>query len=168
MSVIKFVPARLYGISRRRLLKVIGTGLATGLVSPIAFKAFATETQNSSADLDRFMSASKALTEKQDLNPIIAQRLYHLLAKQPGFAAALADLQLQLSKAPEQWSASQQKTANEILSAWYLGKVGEGTQAQVVSYEKALMFDAVAGALVIRSYCSGRPGYWAARPEITA
>jgi len=54
-----------------------------------------------------------------------------------------------------------------VLSAWYLGKVGEGAHARVVSYENALMFDAVSDVLVIRSYCSNRPGYWAAKPDTT-
>ena len=111
-------------ISRRRLLKVSGAGLAAGL--------------------------------------------YRLLVKQPGFTAGLLQLQPLPQGSPGAWSAAQQKTASDVLSAWYLGKVGEGAEAQVVSYEKALMFDAVAGVLVIRSYCSGKPGYWAAQPAATA
>jgi hypothetical protein len=151
-------------ISRRSLLKIAGVGLAAGLMSPVALTAVAANTQAPGSNLEEFMQVSLALSGKQQLNPQIGQRLYQLLAIQPGFIDGLAQLQPLPQGKPEQWSPTQQKTASEVLSAWYLGKVGKGAEAQVVSYEKALMFDAVAGVLVIRSYCSGKPGYWAAQP----
>jgi hypothetical protein len=64
MPGFKFASARLYEASRRRLLKVIGLGLVTGLVSPIPLRAFATETQDSIVELKKFMSVSMALTKK--------------------------------------------------------------------------------------------------------
>lgn len=167
MSKTDFTSPRQQGISRRRLLKVAGAGLAAGLMGPVALTAVAANTQAPGSNLEEFMQVSLALTGKQQLNPQIGQRLYQLLATQPDFTGALAQLQPLPQGKPGQWSAAQQKTASDVLSAWYLGKVGEGAEAQVVSYEKALMFDAVAGVLVIRSYCSGKPGYWAAQPAAT-
>lgn len=168
MSEPEFTSPRWQGISRRRLLKVVGVGLAAGLMGPVALRAVAANTQAPGADLEKFMQVSLALTGKQQLNPQIGQRLYRLLATQPGFTVGLAQLQPLSQGKAGQWSAAQRKTARDVLSAWYLGKVGEGAQAQVVSYEKALMFDAVADVLVIRSYCSNRPGYWAEQPDAAA
>ena len=155
-------------ISRRRLLKLSSAGLAAGLLGPVALTALAESTRAPDSSLETFMQVSLALTGKQQLNPKIGQRLYRLLATQPGFTVGLAQLQPLSQGKAGQWNAAQRKTARDVLSAWYLGKVGEGAQAQVVSYEKALMFDAVADVLVIRSYCSNRPGYWAEQPDAAA
>ena len=154
-------------ISRRRLMKLTGVGLAAGLLSPIALTAVAEIARAPDSNLETFMLVSRSLTGRKKLNPHIGQRLFQLLVKQPGFTAGLLQLQHLPQGSPEAWSTAQQKTATDVLSAWYLGKVGEGAEAQLVSYEKALMFDAVAEVLVIRSYCSGKPGYWAAQPAAT-
>ena len=161
-------------ISRRRLLENtgVGLGLATGFISPLLLSACSEAPPPDSAalpdNLQQFMGVSQALTGKQQLNPVIGERLLALLDAQPGFIAGLAELAPLPKGDPDSWLATQQKTAQDIMSAWYLGKVGEGFDAQVVSYEKALMFDAVAGVLVIRSYCSGKPGYWAEKPAAAA
>ena len=152
-------------ISRRRLLENTGVGLAAGLIGPLVLGA---SSASAASDLQQFMDVSKALTGKQQLDKVVGQRLLQLLEAQPGFTAGLSGLTPVPKGDPAGWSAAQQKTASAVVSAWYLGKVGEGTDARVVSYEKALMFDAVAGVLVIRSYCSGKPGYWAAQPATTA
>jgi len=152
-------------ISRRRLLENTGLGLAAGLIGPLVLGA---SSASAASDLQQFMEVSKALTGKQQLDKVVGQRLFQLLQAQPGFTAGLSGLTPMLKVGPAGWSAAQQKTASAVVSAWYLGKVGEGTDVRVVSYEKALMFDAVAGVLVIRSYCSGKPGYWAAQPATTA
>lgn len=60
------------------------------------------------------------------------------------------------------------KIAKTILSAWYLGVVTSGKQTKLIAYENALMFDSVSDVLVIRSYCSNRPGYWANKPLVAA
>ena len=152
-------------ISRRRLLENTGVGLAAGLIGPLVLGA---SSASAASNLQQFMEVSKALTGKSQLDPVIGPRLFRLLEAQQGFTAGLKALLPLPTGDPASWSKAQQKTASEVVSAWYLGKVGEGAEAQVVSYEKALMFDAVAGVLVIRSYCSGKPGYWAAHPATTA
>jgi hypothetical protein len=152
-------------ISRRCLLEKTGYGLAAGLVGPLVLGA---SSAAGASDQQRFMDVSKTLTGKPQLDTVIGQRLFQLLETQPGFIAGLNTLSPLPKGDPANWSKAQQETASAVLSAWYLGKVGAGLDAAVVSYEKALMFDAVAGALVIRSYCSGKPGYWAAEPTVTA
>lgn len=54
----------------------------------------------------------------------------------------------------------QQKTALQILEAWYLGVV----DGNVVTYEQALMYSVVSDTLVIRTYCPNQPGFWAEPP----
>lgn len=152
-------------ISRRCLLGYTGAGLVAGIIGPLALNS---SSASAASNLQRFMEVSRALTGKSQLDEVIGQRLLQLLDALPGFTAGWHEL-LPIPKGdPSGWSAAQQKIASEIISAWYLGKVGEGTDARVVSYEKALMFQAVTGVLVIRSYCSGKPGYWAAQPVATA
>ena len=57
-------------------------------------------------------------------------------------------------------SDAQQKTALQILEAWYLGVV----DGNVVTYEQALMYSVVSDTLVMRTYCPNQPGFWAEPP----
>ncbi|MCH9691847.1 MAG: sorbitol dehydrogenase family protein [Gammaproteobacteria bacterium] len=154
-------------ISRRRSLRYIA-GFAACLLIPTGLKTSADSPQKAEPTLDQFMKVSLFLTGKKTLNPKIGQRLYQILTKKSGFSTGLLQLQSLTQSNPETWNIVQREAAIDILSAWYLGKVGQGATAQVVSYEKALMFDAVTGVLGIRSYCSGRPGYWSAKPVASA
>ncbi|MGO4743102.1 sugar dehydrogenase complex small subunit [Serratia quinivorans] len=159
---------RVNGVSRRRLLGFIGVGLVSSLMMPVSLKAFAADGQPSPVNLDKFMRVSRALTGKRYLNPVIGQRLLAaILQYRPEAVAQLALLQTLPTGTPTGWSAPQQDIARLILQGWYLGQVGEGENIAVVTYEKALMFDAVSDVLVIRSYCTHRPGYWAAKPDVT-
>ncbi|WP_411704024.1 sugar dehydrogenase complex small subunit [Edaphovirga cremea] len=167
MLVIPPSVPRVSGVSRRRLLGYLGVGLVSSLMSPIPLKAFAAENSSSAADLEKFLLVSRGLTGKRYLNPQIGERLFTLLVKrEANFVQQLAALQPLPAGAPASWPQAQQDIARQILQSWYLGKVGEGADAGVVSYEKALMFDAVSDVLVIRSYCPNRPGYWASRPDV--
>lgn len=158
---------RVSGVSRRRLLGFIGVGLVSSLMMPVTLKAFAADGEASPADLDKFMRVSRALTGKRHLNPVIGQRLFGaILQRKPDVMTQLALLQTLPAGAPSGWGAPQQEIARLILQGWYLGQVGEGADIAVVTYEKALMFDAVSDVLVIRSYCTNRPGYWAAKPDV--
>ncbi|MFW5389047.1 sugar dehydrogenase complex small subunit [Yersinia sp. 2542 StPb PI] len=155
------------GISRRRLLGYIGVGLVSSLMSPLSLDAFAASTQTSPQNLERFMLVSRALTGKRQLNVQIGQRIYQvLLGKIGGFDQKLSLLQPLPAGEPQQWPPLQQQIARQILQGWYVGVIGEGTDAAVISYENALMFDAVSDVLVIRSYCPNKPGYWAVKPDV--
>ena len=55
-------------------------------------------------------------------------------------------------------------TVTAVMRAWYLGIVGALPTAQVLAYERALMFDPVKDVLTIPSYCRDVPFYWAHRP----
>lgn len=55
-------------------------------------------------------------------------------------------------------------TLRSIVSAWYLGIVGDHLTGQVVAYDLALMQEVVRDSVVTPSYCTRAPGYWAAPP----
>ncbi|CFQ30979.1 sugar dehydrogenase complex small subunit [Yersinia bercovieri] len=167
MSVNRSPIPQVRGISRRRLLGYIGVGLVSSLMTPLPLDAFAASTQTSPQNLEKFMLVSRALTGKRQLNGQIGQRIYQiLLGKIGGFDQKLALLQLLPAGEPAQWPPLQQQIARQILQGWYIGVIGEGADAAVISFENALMFDAVSDVLVIRSYCPNRPGYWAAKPDV--
>lgn len=52
----------------------------------------------------------------------------------------------------------------QIMQAWYLGIVGAGTQARVVTYEFALNAQTVADKLRPPSYSYGVYGSWTSNP----
>jgi hypothetical protein len=51
-----------------------------------------------------------------------------------------------------------------IVTAWYLGVVGEGEHARVVAFETALNAVAVADVLKPPTYCYGAYGSWTKKP----
>ncbi|MBS1039120.1 sugar dehydrogenase complex small subunit [Gluconobacter cerinus] len=121
-----------------------------------------------------FLSLSEFLTGKKDLSPILAQRYYLGLHDQ------FPDLPIKIETLSEEIQASGAasmddyllhgptpaalSTATKIVSAWYLGIVGENPHKSLIAYSKALMFQPVSGALVIPSYGAG-PLAWGIRPE---
>jgi len=150
-------------LSRRRLLGAACAGAAAGafLLTPLR------PLWASSPDaLDTFMAVSERLTGHDDLDGKLGESLYAALAgRDAAFAASLAGLQAGLATNPPALDEGQQARARTILSAWYLGLVGSGPAATVVSYRDALMFAPVAGALTPRASCFGNPGSWAEKPE---
>ena len=153
-------------LSRRRLLAVACTAAAAGglLLGPTA-PAWAALTPQHDAELAAFMSVSRHLTGRANLDPRIGQRLLDaLLQHDTALKQSLDELQARLGVSPQDWSERQQWLARQILGGWYLGVIGEDDSASVVTYENALMFKAVDDVLVPRSYCANKPGYWAAQP----
>lgn len=167
MSLLPPSIPRVNGVSRRRLLGYVGVGLVASLMSPLSLNVFAASTSTMPLNLERFMLVSRALTGKRPLNPHIGQRIYQvLILRLPQLDQQLALLQPLPAGEPKNWSQAQQEIARQVLQAWYVGVVGEGANAAVISYENALMFEAVSDVLVIRSYCPNQPGYWAAKPDV--
>jgi hypothetical protein len=74
-------------------------------------------------------------------------------------AAALPDVQA-FRESPLYGNATHRATALALLGAFYLGFVGNGGDAQLVSYEAALMFASTQDVTPIPSYACGGPGYW--------
>lgn len=155
-------PFALLPLSRRRLLGVACLGMAAGLLGPAW--ALAAPAQ---AQLDSFMQVSRRLSGRDQLDPRLGQRLFEALTQRGTLAErTLAELARQAEPRPELWSRDQQELAREILRGWYLGQVDQYNEAVVIAYEGALMFSAPPNIQVIRSYCPGRPGFWAEPPKL--
>jgi len=74
-------------------------------------------------------------------------------------AAGLADVQA-FRDSPLFDDATHRGTALALLGAFYLGVVGNGEGAQLISYEGALMFASTQDVTPVPSYARDGPGYW--------
>lgn len=54
--------------------------------------------------------------------------------------------------------------AKQIISALYTGRVGQGSKAELISYEQALMYQPTIDITVIPSYSRGGRDYWIQAP----
>lgn len=153
-----------HGPPRRALLAIL---LATYAV-PFP-EAFATPAH------DAFLTVSKLLTGRASLDPGYASRLYDALAaddpKFPGKVQALATLFTQRTIDPLQLQhvldAEQSPLAalpRKIVTAWYVGIVGEEPHARCIAFETSLMSVVVSDRLTPPSYCYGSYGSWSRKP----
>ncbi len=119
-----------------------------------------------------FTVLARFLTGRLDLDERIVARAYEeFTAYDPSFAgravalaraikvAGLADVDALVSS-PLYADDRHRSTAIAIVSAFYLGRVGTGTAARLVSFEKALMFRPTADMVPIPTYAIGGPGWW--------
>jgi hypothetical protein len=153
------------------------TVLATGGVAVLGLIAGPIRAFGATPDPGAFMAVSKFLTGRADLAGPLGIRFHTALGQlDKGFEAALTTLaraietaegasmdafaETALSKDP-----ALAKTATTIVSAWYLGVVGEKADAVLITYEEALMYQPTEGQTVIPTYGQG-PSYWAAEPQI--
>lgn len=160
-------------MSRRSLLRgsvALGLGaLVTGLMPWQSVMAAA----QSDAD---FIALSQFLLSRT-VNPVLARRYYAALDKRaPNFTTNVIALQRLVTerglKHVDEYLAltdadpSLKGTATSIISAWYLGIVGEPADAQLVSYSEALMYQPTHGILIIPTY-GGGPDSWGPKPAAT-
>ncbi|MGH8352097.1 MAG: sugar dehydrogenase complex small subunit [Pseudomonas sp.] len=156
-------PLAAFPLKRRHLLGATCLGLAALLGGPL-LKALAAPPE---AQLEVFMQVSRRLSGRDRLDPLIGRRLFEALTQRGTLVEqTLDELAQQAEQRPELWSREQQDLAREILRGWYLGQVDQYDEALVIAYEGALMFSAPPEIQVIRSYCPGRPGFWAERPQL--
>jgi hypothetical protein len=156
-------------MSRRNILKGMASiGIVT-LVAPLPLSVMAQE--STPADpITLFTLVSERLTQHQGLSPILSERFFQTLQDHnPRFENNLRALVKEMAQIETQLltttlTPAAQQTAKTIISAWYTGIVGSGTEAQVITYRHALQFQAVDDVLEIRSYCPNKPGFWAEKP----
>lgn len=163
------VPTALSQMSRRRFL--LG-GLAFGSMGALASHGL-TNTPKAS-DVTDFLILSEFLTGRKNLNFTLARRYYLGLRDQfPDLPDRITNLSHDIHASGTQTmddylshgpTPDARSTATTIVSAWYLGVVGEDPKKKMIAYSDALMFQAVAGALVVPSYGAG-PLAWGSRPE---
>ena len=125
-----------------------------------------------------FLALSKLLIPDLRLDEHVGARLHAALLRQDGRfpikTKALADVARQgpLTEAEALAEAVKADTAlsatlRTIVSAWYLGIVGDHVTGQVIAYDLALMQEVVRDTVVTPSYCTRAPGYWSAPPGLT-
>jgi hypothetical protein len=157
------------GMARRTFLLRTSSISALAILAGIGLPASAFGA-SSAGD---FMTLSEFLTGHK-LNPVIGARfLAALKADDPGFDANLANLIQAVSAARptdmDGFLAKQDSgsplvaTARTIVSAWYLGTVGKGEKAVLVSFKEALMFEVTKNYIYVPSY-GGGPDSWVPTP----
>lgn len=157
------------GLSRRNLLRgSITLGLVAMAGGMLPWQAVMAATSDSD-----FVELSQFLVSRP-VSPVLASRYYAALAKRaPNFQAnvtALKQLVAQQGfKHVDEYLAaanpdpSLKATAASIISAWYLGIVGELADAELISFSEALMYQPTHGILIIPTY-GGGPASWGSKP----
>jgi hypothetical protein len=131
--------------------------------------------QQHASDRTAFLAVSAMLTGRAALDSAHATRLFDALAADdPRFGAGMVALlalidQRNIDAARLQRMLDAEHSAlatlpRKVMSAWYLGIVGEGERARSVAYESALNAVVVADVLMPPSYCTGAYGSWSRRP----
>jgi len=157
------------GLTRRNLLR---GSVALGLLS-LASAMLPWQAAMAAAAESDFRALSQFLVSRP-VNPVLAGRYYAALSKRaPNFAANVSALKQLVDghgfKHVDEYlalanpDASLKATATSIISAWYLGVVGEPATAELVSYSEAMMYQPTHGILIIPTY-GGGPASWGPKP----
>lgn len=155
---------------RRRMLASLLSAYTASLIPWATAQAIVNDNQGA------FLAVSAILAGRQSLDTVLAKRLYDaLVADDPDFPAAVSALLKQINEqkiAPMQL----QKTLDtehsrlaplprKIVSAWFLGIVGDGERARCIAYETALNAVVVEDVLKPPTYAYGAYGSWARKPN---
>lgn len=155
--------------TRRMLLGGLLSGYTASLI-PWALAQPAAD-----ANRGAFLAISAVLVGRRTLDEALATRLYDaLVADDPTFPAAASALlalvdarridPLQLQGLLDADRSALASLPRRIVTAWYLGVVGDGERARVVAFEAALNAVAVADVLKPPTYCYGVYGSWTKKP----
>jgi hypothetical protein len=165
--------------SRRKFI-ISGTALAGFAVLNPALARLIMPNEGGGGTL--FLKLSVLLTDKKQLNPIIAQRaLTGLLEEDASFLSKIQFLSDAL-KTANIFSADELNnhpimsgpagdTAKKIISAWYLGYTGTPVplraldNTRFVSYTDAFAYVPTRDATVIPTYSRGKTDYWMQPPS---
>lgn len=171
------------GVNRRQVLVMMAAGSSL-LVMPrwgIAQDKGFSSTESLSLAERAFLSLSQRLTERDDLDAVIAARTYEALVGQDaGAEQAIADLAALAGASTSDDSSAAALLAKargaglddmlfRIQTAWYTGTVADDSlpiaeyerQVQVIAYQRALMYRPVSDGLPVPTYCKFGPLYWA-------
>ncbi|WP_206438784.1 sugar dehydrogenase complex small subunit [Mesorhizobium sp. M7D.F.Ca.US.005.01.1.1] len=154
----------------RRLLLFGLVSAYTASLIPWALAQEVTE-----ADTAPFVALSAILAGRQSLDSAQALRLYKaLVADDPGFPAAAKALldtieqrkidPMQLQKTLDDEKSPLKLVPWRIVTAWYMGIVGDGAKARCLAFETALNAQVVADVLKPPTYAYGTYGSWANKP----
>lgn len=175
MNVIKLSAASADQIQLSRRF-VLRAGVAATLAAVLGFRATPSATAavlGESAPAAAFLRASEFLTHRT-LDPLLAARYYAGLKKRNAkLDGAITQLLARVAQskavdidaflAQGAGDKATMATVSEVISAWYLGIVGDGADSELVSYADALMYQPTRGVLVVPSY-GGGPNSWGEKP----
>lgn len=158
-----------HGPARRAVLASLLAAYA-GSSIPRAFAAPASDAAG-----DDFMPISKTLTGRAALDPAQSERLYEALSAEdrqfPEKVQALLALveqrridPLRLQHVLDTEHRELAPLPRDILTAWYIGVVGQSENARCVTFETSLMNVIVRDQLRPPSYCFGVYGSWTQKP----
>lgn len=169
--------AQAYRPSRRTFLiaaaRVTGCVVAAATLPVLARRAMAAP--DTTATRAAFLALSAFVTGRTDLDAVTGERFHAALARRlPGFDTQVATLLAQVrtqrfadmdaflaaTPAPSPLRA----TATHVVSAWYLGIVGEAADAELITYAGALMYRPTRGILAVPTYGPG-PLAWGPKPS---
>lgn len=172
-------------LSRRRLAIAGGTILGGAILGgailgirtrPAPLRTAVQPAPDPAAGVEGFLALSGVLTNRTEIDARTGARLYAALDADDGdfswqaqalaaYAQAHATMGVAaLAAALDIQDRPLADVLRRIVAAWYLGTVGAGTAARVISHEGALMYDSVRDALEAPSSCGGAPAYWTAKP----
>jgi hypothetical protein len=160
-----------HSLHRRDLLRatvaVGGLAVLSSFAAPLSAAA-------ADDDVQSFTQLSEFLTGYK-LDPVLGGRFLKALAKRNAtLKADMAALQQVIKQsgvanmdgflALKPADPALMKTATKIVSAWYLGVVGEPEDAELITYAESLMYRPTKGILTIPSYGPG-PNAWGPKPD---
>ena len=168
---------------RRTLLASAASLAAVSVLAPWSWAVDATSANTTEANQGpppapaEFLALSTLLIPDLRLDEHVGARLHAALLRQdaqlPVRTKALADVarkgpiaDVELLQETVKGDAVLSATLRTIVSAWYLGIVGDEVSGQVIAYDLALMRDVVRDEVVTPSYCTRAPGYWSAPPGL--
>ena len=155
----------------RRLLLLGVVSAYTASLIPWALAQEVTD-----ADHGAFQALSAILTGRRSLDSAQGERLYAaLVADDPGFPAAakalLATIEqrkidpMRLQKVLDEEQSPFALLPWRIVTAWYMGIVGDGGKARCLAFETALNAEVVADVLKPPTYAYGAYGSWTRKPS---
>jgi hypothetical protein len=125
--------------------------------------------------LEDFLEISRAITEHDELDPVVGAKILASLEGDPKHRANLPVLsaRIRARKTEEKLSAADfsishsavKDTLQEILTAWYVGVRMEGDKPVPLTYFDALMYRALDGLRNIPATCGGALNFWATPPQ---
>ncbi len=166
------------GFSRRDLIKGLTSAMvATTLLGfPFLTQAEKATAEASPVIFGQFYLVSQAVTEHKNLSEGASAQIFNALFRgQPDFPLQVSKLHALVNSnqtAKELQALAKQQGLGDlvtnIVTAWYTGSVGHGTDSILISYKDALMYRPVSDGLIVPTYCGNGPLWFTATPPAAA
>lgn len=166
------------GFSRRDLIKGLTSAMvATTLLGfPFLTQAEKAAAEASPVIFGQFYLVSQAITEHKNLSEGASAQIFNALFRgQPDFPLQVSKLHALVNSnqtAKELQALAKQQGLGDlvtnIVTAWYTGSVGHGTDSILISYKDALMYRPVSDGLIVPTYCGNGPLWFTAAPPAAA